>query len=71
VPDADPDPFAILGVTPEMSLDEMRQVWRKMVREYHPDAMVARGVPEEAIRLAERRMIDINRAWDEIRALRG
>ena len=28
--------------------------------------MMARGVPEEAIKLAEKRMRDINRAWDEI-----
>jgi DnaJ like chaperone protein len=28
--------------------------------------MIARGVPEEAIRLAEKKMIDINRAWDAI-----
>jgi DnaJ like chaperone protein len=67
VPDADPDPHVILGVTPDMSLEEMRSVWRKLVRDHHPDAMIARGVPEEAVRLSERRMIDINRAWDEIR----
>ena len=28
--------------------------------------MIARGVPEEAIRLAEKKLIDINRAWEEI-----
>ena len=28
--------------------------------------MMARGVPEEAIKLAERRMVVINRAWEEI-----
>lgn len=66
VPDASPDPYAVLGVTPDMTLNEIRTVWRRLVRETHPDAMMARGVPEEAIRLAEKRMIDINRAWDEI-----
>ncbi len=68
VPDADPDPHAVLGVTPEMSFEEKRQIWRKLVRDNHPDAMMARGVPEEAVRLAERRMIDINRAWQDILA---
>lgn len=66
VPDAQPDPYAVLGVNPEMSREEIRKVWRRMVRETHPDAMLARGVPEEAVKLAEKRMIDINRAWDEI-----
>ena len=36
------------------------------MRETHPDRMMARGVPEEAIKLAEHRLIAINRAWEEI-----
>ncbi|MEY8838039.1 TerB family tellurite resistance protein, partial [Cribrihabitans sp. XS_ASV171] len=66
VPDAPKDPYTILGVEPDMPLPEIRKVWRKLVRDTHPDAMMARGVPREAIRLAEKRMIDINRAWEEI-----
>ncbi|NRB36154.1 MAG: molecular chaperone DjiA [Rhodobacteraceae bacterium] len=66
VPDAQPDPYTVLGVTPDMPFDAIRREWRKLVRETHPDAMLARGVPEEALRLAEKRMIDINRAWEEI-----
>ncbi|WP_299150510.1 molecular chaperone DjiA [uncultured Tateyamaria sp.] len=71
VPDAVPDPYTVLGVQPDMSLEDMRATWRKLVRENHPDAMMARGVPEEAVRLAEKRMIDINRAWEDIRASYG
>lgn len=70
VPDAHPDPYMVLGVTPDMPYSEIRAAWRLLVRETHPDAMIARGVPEEAIRLAEKRMIDINRAWDEINGAR-
>lgn len=66
VPDADPDPYAVLGVTPDMPLPEIRKVWRKLVRDNHPDALVARGVPEEARIIAEKRMIDINRAWEAV-----
>jgi DnaJ like chaperone protein len=66
VPDAHPDPYAVLGVTPDMPLDEIRKRWRKLVRETHPDSMVARGVPEEAVKMAEKRIVDINRAWEEI-----
>ena len=49
-----------------MPVDEMRAAWKRLVRDTHPDAMVARGLPEEAVHLAERRMVDINRAWAEI-----
>ena len=68
VPDAPRDPYEILGLPPQASLAEAKAAWRKLVRETHPDAMVARGVPEEAVKLAEKRLILINRAWDEISA---
>ena len=60
------DPYAVLGLPPDATLEEARAAWRALVRETHPDRMLARGVPEEAIRLAERRMQDINRAWEDI-----
>jgi len=66
VPDARPDPYTVLGVTPETPLDEIRKAWRRQVIEAHPDRMMARGVPREAVKLAERRIVDINRAWEEI-----
>ncbi|MFY1709718.1 TerB family tellurite resistance protein [Tritonibacter scottomollicae] len=60
------DPHDVLGVQPGTPLEEIRRIWRRLVRDNHPDAMIARGVPPEAIRLAEKRMADINRAWDDI-----
>ncbi|WP_170769158.1 molecular chaperone DjiA [Ruegeria lacuscaerulensis] len=71
VPDAPNDPYTVLGVPRDMPLPDIRKIWRQLVRETHPDAMMARGVPEEAIRLAEKKMIDINRAWDEINGARA
>ncbi len=71
VSDARPDPWSVLGVTSDMPMDEIRTVWRKLVRDCHPDRMQARGVPPEAVKLAEKRLTDINRAWDEINAARG
>lgn len=66
VPDAPADPYQVLGVTPEAPLSEIRAVWRAEVRESHPDRLVARGVPAEAVQLAEHRLRDVNRAWEEI-----
>jgi len=71
VQDAEPDPYSILGASPDMDHDEIRRKWRQKVRECHPDSMQARGVPEEAIKLAQRRMADINRAWEEINRSRA
>ncbi|MEX5727268.1 DnaJ like chaperone protein [Rhodovulum iodosum] len=71
VPDAVPDPYAVLGVEPDDDLQTIRRVWRNEVREAHPDRMLARGVPQEAVKLAERRLVAINRAWETIRQERG
>jgi DnaJ like chaperone protein len=70
-PDALQDPYTVLGVTPDMSKAQIRAAWRRLVRENHPDAMIARGVPEEALQLVQKRMADINRAWDEIEGKTG
>ncbi|MGR3571693.1 TerB family tellurite resistance protein [Brevirhabdus sp.] len=61
-----PDPYDVLGVPPDATLDQARHAWRALVRDTHPDRMIARGVPEEAVKLAESRLIAINRAWEEI-----
>lgn len=71
VPNATADPYAVLGVDPGAALDDIRIAWRNEVRSTHPDRMVARGVPEEAVKLAEARLASINAAWDQIQSERG
>jgi len=65
-PDAPPDAYDVLGVTPDTPLEDIRAAWRRSVRESHPDQMISRGVPEEAINLATAKLVAINRAWEEI-----
>lgn len=66
VPDAEPDPWDVLGLEPGTAVEEARARWRALVRETHPDRMMARGVPEEAVKLAEKRLVAVNRAWEAI-----
>lgn len=66
VPDATPDPHTVLGVTRDMDIEDIRSRWRQLVRDNHPDRLMARGVPEEAVKLATKRMIAINDAWTAI-----
>ncbi|MEM9716644.1 MAG: molecular chaperone DjiA [Pseudomonadota bacterium] len=66
VPDAPQDAYDILGVSPDMKLDEIRTVWRTAVRNTHPDQLMAQGLPEEAITMATKKMMSINKAWEEI-----
>lgn len=68
VADAAPDPWSVLELAPGSDLAAARARWRKMVREAHPDRAMARGLPPEAVKLAEERIIALNRAWAEISA---
>ncbi len=65
------DPYEVLGVAPDAALADVRAAWKQAVRDSHPDRLIARGVPPEAVELASRRMIDINAAWDEINGKRA
>ena len=69
VTDAVPDPFDVLGLDPDATLDQARATWRQLVRASHPDQMIARGLPQEAVKMAEKRLIAINQAWEEIKEL--
>jgi DnaJ like chaperone protein len=65
------DPYDVLGVPAGSALDAVRAAWKQAVRDSHPDRLIARGVPPEAVELAGRRMIDINAAWEEINGKRA
>jgi len=69
-PDA-ADPYAILGVAHNASDEEIKRTYRFLVRENHPDSLIARGVPEEFIRLANDKLAAINAAYDRIEEERG
>lgn len=71
MPRSEQNPFAVLGVTPDTPRNEIRRIFRRLVRENHPDALIARGLPAEALQLAEKRMADINRAWETIEGKRA
>jgi len=65
------DPYVILGVAHDAGDDEVRATYRLLVRENHPDKLIARGVPEEFIRLATDKLAVINAAFDKIEKERG
>lgn len=60
------DPWDVLGIARDADLSVARAAWKSLVRDTHPDVMAARGVPPEAVHLAERRLIAINAAWKEL-----
>ena len=65
------DPYVILGVSYVADDVEVRQTYRRLVRENHPDSLMARGVPPEFIKLANDKLAAINNAYEKIQLERG
>jgi DnaJ like chaperone protein len=60
------DPHAVLGVAPSASVEEIRVAYHKLVRETHPDALMAQGLPPELLARATARVARINAAHDRL-----
>lgn len=65
------DPYVILGLSYVADDEELRQTYRRLVRENHPDSLIARGVPAEFIRMATDKLAAINTAYEKIQLERG
>jgi len=65
------DPYTVLGVTRDMSNDEIRAAWRKLVRDNHPDKLMSQGLPEEFVNMANEKLATINAAYDKVAKERG
>lgn len=65
------DPFEVLGVSRGASNEEIKSTYRQLIRENHPDTLVAKGMPQEFIDIANERMAAINGAYDKIEKQRG
>lgn len=65
------DPYVVLNVSRDMDDGEIKSAYRKLVQENHPDRVIARGVPEEFVELANERLAAINVAYDKVCQERG
>lgn len=61
----------ILGIDPLATDEQIRDAWLRLVRANHPDRLIAQGLPEEAIAVANRKLAIINAAYDRLRRERG
>jgi len=65
------DPYALLGLTRDATDEQVKAAHRKLVRENHPDVLVAQGMPEDFVEQANELLAKVNDAHDRIRKERG
>jgi len=65
------DPYSVLGVNRGMDNAAIKAAYRKIVRESHPDRLIAKGMPAEAVALGTTRLASVNAAYDRICKERG
>jgi len=65
------DPYAVLGLARDAAPEDIKKTYRRLIRENHPDTLIAKGVPKEFIDLATAKMATINAAYDRIAKERG
>lgn len=63
--------YQTLGVAATATDAEIKTAYRRLMKENHPDKLVARGLPENMIKLAQEKVQQINVAYDAIKHARG
>ncbi len=63
--------YQTLGVSPQASDAEVKQAYRRLMSQHHPDKLASQGLPEEMMRLAKEKTQHILAAYETIRRARG
>ena len=61
------DPYQILGVSRDASVYEIKQKWKPLAINHHPDLLISQGIPKDLIHKSTSRLKEINNAWDTIK----
>ena len=65
------DAYAILGVDRSSSDTEVTRAYRRLMSQHHPDKLVAKGLPEEMMKVATEKTQEIKLAYEKIKAARS
>lgn len=69
-PDTLAKAYRALGVDASASDREVKRAYRKLMSEHHPDKMIAKGVPEDMIKLATETSQEIQAAYEVVKTAR-
>jgi len=60
------NPYKVLGVDPSLPFLEIKKVYQKKRREFHPDTLISKGLPPELLEKAKEKFIEVQQAFEEI-----
>ena len=60
------DAYGVLGLTSSANKAEVKKAYRRLMNQNHPDKLVAKGLPEEMMRLAKEKTQKISKAYETI-----
>ncbi len=63
--------YKILNCTSQSSNEEIKSSYKKLVKDYHPDTIISKGLPEEFINFASNRFREIQESYEKIRQERN
>jgi DnaJ like chaperone protein len=63
--------YSVLGVPSSASNAEVTKAYRRLMNQNHPDKLVARGLPESMIKVAEEKTRQILAAYEVLREVRN
>jgi len=63
--------YTILGCSNSDSDDKIKSQYRKMVRDFHPDTIASKGLPEEFVTFANDKFLEIHEAYEMVKKERG
>jgi len=59
--------YKILGISKGSSEAEVKKAYRRLMSQHHPDKLVAKGLPDEMIKLATEKTQEIRKAYDLVK----
>jgi DnaJ like chaperone protein len=63
--------YEVLGVTRDASDAEVTKAYRRLMNQNHPDKLVARGLPESMMKVAEEKTRQVRAAYEVLREARA
>ena len=56
--------YALLGLQRGCSADEVKNKYKELVKQYHPDVIIGKGLPQDFVKFAQERFLKIQQAYN-------